>query len=146
MASKAEFNAIFEISNINYPVIHAILSGFWGHGNLQMASMASKVEFGLIFEISDFNYPYTHMDVAYIGILDGLWGCGDLQLTSEVISELKFESTGLNNLCYYAFLTCKCHYFKIVIQPFVTHWPACSYLAAGKNYVHLPSVGEQTAN
>ena len=78
VASKAEFNAIFEISNINYHVIHAILSGFWGHGNLQMASIASKVEFGLIFEISDFNYPYTHMDVAYIGILDGLWGCGDL--------------------------------------------------------------------
>ena len=43
-----------------------------------------------------------------------LWGYGDLQMTSRVTSDLKFELTDLNYLCYHAFLASE--YFLEMIK------------------------------
>ena len=61
---------------------------------------------------------------------DDLWGHDDLQMTLEVTSELTFEISGLNEPMPSAFLAPKSHYFKIVVLPFLLHWPAG--FAAGK--------------
>ena len=64
------------------------------------------------------------------------WPPNDLRITSDI----KFELSGLNYQCYYAWMTTKCHFFKIVLWTFVIHWPACSYLAAGKNCLAVATV------
>ena len=56
-----------------------------------------------------------------------------LYTATDVTSDLIFEISDLNYLCWHAFLASKCHYFKIVIWTIMTHWAAYSYLVAAKN-------------
>ena len=72
----------------------------WGHGDLMATSTASDIEFDLRFEIRSLIYPGNYVHVASNHQFVGLWGHGGLQMTSEVASDLKFEISGLNTLCW----------------------------------------------
>ena len=56
--------------------------------------------------------------------------CDDLQMTSKVISDPKFELTGLNDPSYYAFLASKC-FLEIIKRrrrrPIIIHRLAWRY-------------------
>ena len=55
------------------------------------------------------------------------------EVTTSEVTDLIFEISDLNYLNWHGFLASKCHYLKIVLTPFVTHWAAYSYLVAAKN-------------
>ena len=60
-----------------------------------------------------------------------------LYTATDVTSDLIFEISDLNYLCWHAFSASKCQHFKIVVRPFMTHWAAYSYLVAAKNARHV---------
>ena len=64
-----------------------------------MTLVALEVEFDLRFDVKVLNYPDIHVHVASNSHFGGLWGRGVLQMTSEVAYDLKFELSGLINLC-----------------------------------------------
>ena len=77
-ASRVNFNPIFEISDLNYLVMHvhiAFSSHFGalpGHCSLRMASVASEAKFDFIFEITNLNYPGILVHNAYNSHFGGL--------------------------------------------------------------------------
>ena len=97
MASKAmaaskqpqrSYDIRFDISNLDYPGIHAHIAsnnhfgGLWGHGGLQM-TLEVKIE------MSNLNYHGIHVHIASDGHLGVLRGHAGLQMTSEVKADLK---------------------------------------------------------
>ena len=71
VAPKAQFDLIFETSNLDYPGIHVHIASnshfdcLLGHGGLQTAS---EVTCDLGIELSDLNYLRSHVSSASKGL------------------------------------------------------------------------------
>ena len=72
--------------------------------------MALDVKFDLRFDSINLNYPDIYVHIAWNSLFGDLRGHSGLHMTSEVTSDLKFELSGLNNLCSSVFL----HYISSV--------------------------------
>ena len=70
---QRSYDLRFDISNLDYPGIHAHIAsnshfgGLWGHGDLQMTS---EVKADLKIELSDLNYLCSHASLACKGFLE----------------------------------------------------------------------------
>ena len=70
---QRSYDLRFDISNLDYPGIHAHIASnshfgaLWGHGDLQMTS---EVKADLKIELSDLNYLCSHASLACKGFLE----------------------------------------------------------------------------
>ena len=133
MISNIKFDLAFEISNVDYPGIHAhivynsLFGGLWSHGSLQTASMTSKGKYYLWFEFS------SHVHVAARSHFGCSCGHCGLQIASGVANGLRIELIDLNFLHNSAFLASRCLYGLNQRRLIMIHWTAC--FAAGKNNI-----------